>query len=427
MTKIFLAIPVLREIHPMVLESILHSANQYMTHAHIEAGYVLPIDEKRNECVRKFLETDCTHLLFWDSDTVSVPGAIEKLLADDKDIVGATIYKKGGDHVPCFGFWVPEQRIYRTPLPFPYNQLIPVDMVGTGFMLIKRKVLEKVPPPWFKCYDKGNAQEDIYFCLKAKKEYGFEVYVDTGLSLGHIATPYLVTNETFEMSTFWNVIKRFRAEGRLDKFREILVKEMNLTPEELQQQGIPEFRIKLSRDVVGYKPPEDLKKAYLQYIDTVSNQVWAVSWELTVYLDKLLKSMKAKRILDLGSGFSSFLFRLTGADVTSVETDPDWMEKTRKFLEEHKVSTDKLMLQKELELEGTYDLCLMDLGKAETNRVPLLEEVRKHCKVIILDDMHVDGYREEVRKIFTDDVVFDLSIDTKDAYNRYAWMVVIQS
>jgi predicted O-methyltransferase YrrM len=423
MPSVFLAIPILREVHALVLESILHTSGEHITNICVESGYTIPIDEKRNKCVEKFLATNCTHLLFWDSDTIAIPGAIQKLLDDDKDIVGATIYKKGGDHVPCFGFWVPERQIYKTPLPFLYNKLLPVDMVGTGFLLIKREVLEKMTPPYFQCYEKGNAQEDIFFCLKAK-EFGFQPFVDTGLNLGHIATPYIVTNETYEMSTLWSVIKRFRDEGRLDKFRELLSKEMNLTPEELQLEGVPLFRLRMARDIIGYRPPEGLKDAYLEYIKEVSNQQWTISWELCVYLDKLLKSLKPKRILDLGSGFSSFIFRATGTEVTTVDTDSVWLEKTKKFLDKHKTNTDRMQLLGDFVPDGKYDLCLMDLGVAEWDRAAMLSKVRKYCKVIVLDDMHVGEYRGAVEREFADCVILDLKVDTSDAYNRYAWMVV---
>lgn len=428
MPSIFLAMPILKEVHSLVLESLLHTSGEQITYVHVESGPAIPIDEKRNRCVEKFLETKCTHLLFWDSDTIAVPNSVTKLLEDNKQIVGATIYKKGGDHAPCFGFMVPERQVYRTPVPFLYNKLIPVDIVGTGFMLIAREVFEKVPPPWFQCYEKGNAQEDIYFCLKAKK-YGFQVYVDTGLSLGHIATPYVVTNETYEMHTLWNLVKRFRDEGRLEKFRETLMKEVNLTSGELELEGIPLYRLKIARDVIGYKPSDGLKDAYLQYIKDVSNQEWAISWELCVYLDKLMRALKPKRILDLGSGFSSLLFRFTKAEVITFDTDPNWLTRTELFLQKYNLSTDNMfkldsplsVKDKEI-LQAPYDLTLLDLGVAETDRVPLFSLL--NSKVIILDDMHIAEYRAQAAEFFKNRTIFSLQDDTKDAYDRYVWMVV---
>lgn len=426
MPSVFLAMPILKDVHSLVLESLLRTSGENIDYIHVESGPAIPIDEKRNKCVEKFLETQCTHLLFWDSDTIGVPGAVKKLLDANKEIIGATIYKKGGDHAPCFGFWVPERQVYRTPVPFLYNQQIPVDMVGTGFMMIKREVFEKIPPPWFQCYEKGNAQEDIYFCLKAEK-YGYHPYVDTGLSMGHIATPYVVTNETYEMHMLWNVIKRFREEGRLDKFRELLMKEMNLPPEELELRGIPLYRLKIARDIVGYKPSDTLKDAYLRYIKEVSNQDWTMSWELAVYLDKLIRALKPKTILDLGSGFSSFLFRCSNAKVTTFDLEAEWLEKTKKFLEQYELSTKDMHHltytgeQMEL-LKQPYDLTLMDLGIAEHDRTPVFPLL--NSKVIILDDMHIGEYMLEAQKFFNNRTIFSLKDDTKDAYDRYAWMVV---
>jgi hypothetical protein len=225
--KIFLGMPILREMHPIVFNSILQHAQPYVTNIHTEEGYSKTLDLKRNSCVRNFLGTDCTHLLFWDSDTVAVPNAIKILLEYDKPVVSAVVYRKGGQHLPCFGSWDEELEVYKTPIPFEYNKLQQVDIVGTGFVLIKREVFEQLEYPWFKCYERGNAQEDIFFCLKCR-EAGIPLYVDTGLHLGHIATPYLITNETYEMNLFWSLVKRFRDQGKLEPFKKALYKQMEL-------------------------------------------------------------------------------------------------------------------------------------------------------------------------------------------------------
>ena len=221
--RVFLAQPILNNIHSIVYETILKFAQPYITHIHVESGYSMTLDEKRNKCVRIFLDTDCTHLLFWDSDTVGAPGAVTQLLKDDKPVIAAVVYRKGGDHAPVFGYWDDDTRLYRVPVPFDYNKVLKVDIVGTGFVLIKREVFEQLEEPWFQCYERGNAWEDIFFCLKCK-EAGIEVYVNTGIHLGHIATPYLVTNETYEMHTLWKTVKRARDLGRLDKLKESIYK-----------------------------------------------------------------------------------------------------------------------------------------------------------------------------------------------------------
>jgi GT2 family glycosyltransferase len=63
------------------------------------------------------------------------------------------------------------------------SELIEVDAVGTGIMLIRKKVFKELPEPWF--YFKNDFSEDIMFCKEAKKA-GYKIYVDTTLSVGHV-------------------------------------------------------------------------------------------------------------------------------------------------------------------------------------------------------------------------------------------------
>jgi SAM-dependent methyltransferase len=201
------------------------------------------------------------------------------------------------------------------------------------------------------------------------------------------------------------------------------MKEMNLTPEELQLSGVPLYQLRMARDVIGYRPVEGLKEAYLQYVKEISNQEWTISWELCVYLDKLVRALKPKRILDLGSGFSSFLFRSTNAKVVTIDTDPSWLEKTKQFLTQHNLRTDDMYLLDEASdlVQEPYDLILHDVGIAEKDRAPMFPLL--NSKVIILDDMHIAEYRVQAMEFFKSRTIFDLQDDTKDAYNRYACMI----
>jgi hypothetical protein len=63
----------------------------------------------------------------------------------------------------------------------------------------------------------------------------------------------------------------------------------------------------------------------------------SVSVELAVFLDVLCRLIEPDRILDLGSGFSSFVLRrhLASRDVGvhsviwSIDDSPEWLEQTR--------------------------------------------------------------------------------------------------
>ena len=62
-----------------------------------------------------------------------------------------------------------------------------VDATGASFLLIKRKVLEKIERPFYFSYHKNglaSAGEDFNFCEQVKKE-GFEVWVDFNHLCGH--------------------------------------------------------------------------------------------------------------------------------------------------------------------------------------------------------------------------------------------------
>jgi hypothetical protein len=157
-----------------------------------------PIEMQRNNQVKNFLaETDCTHLFLLDSDCVPPDLCIERLLDYDLDIVtsvapaliggtqvftaalGADTYEDGS---PKFNFpGVSEERCHG---------LKEIDGCGATGVLIKRHVLETIPPPWFKMQYKDDGcsmylGEDYWFCDNAKK-YGFKLWADFDLRQTHI-------------------------------------------------------------------------------------------------------------------------------------------------------------------------------------------------------------------------------------------------
>ena len=71
----------------------------------------------------------------------------------------------------------------------PDGQMVEADVVGAGALLIHRRVLERLPDPWFKFTYEGRdndegVSEDFYFCKKAK-EAGFTIIVDTAVQCPH--------------------------------------------------------------------------------------------------------------------------------------------------------------------------------------------------------------------------------------------------
>ncbi len=111
------------------------------------------ITRARNLLVHEFLKTDATHLLFIDADQDFRGQDIVKMIQSDVDIIGAIVPKKNinwdsvsqaikqgrTDLDNCTGeFVINAQGQFRIDQPFE------AEAVGTGMMLIKRSVFEKL-------------------------------------------------------------------------------------------------------------------------------------------------------------------------------------------------------------------------------------------------------------------------------------------
>lgn len=156
----------------------------------------------RNALVYEFLKTDCTDLLFIDSDVIVQADDVMRLLAQstDKDVAAGLYPRRAMDK----NFFVDIPHDENGDMIFD-GAMLKVNRIGTGFMMIKRYVLEKLiadHPEWVyetKPDEGGSAYavfdfailngkytgEDYLFCDRAR-EAGFEVWVDVEISLPHV-------------------------------------------------------------------------------------------------------------------------------------------------------------------------------------------------------------------------------------------------
>ncbi len=145
---------------------------------------------------------------------------------------------------------------------------------------------------------------------------------------------------------------------------------------------------------------------YRDYTTHVSPGSIAVSFELAVFVSVLCRAVRPRAILDLGSGFSSFAFRTyaRSADprpaVYSIDDAPDWLDQTRHFLDRRGLATDHLLTWNDF-IAGdrpAFDVVLHDIDTLKT-RLRRLDQVLDLCRpggLIVIDDMHVPGYRRAV-------------------------------
>jgi len=157
------------------------------------------IDTARNLLVKKALEdVTVTHILMIDDDMTFESDFLLKLIAHDVDIVGGLAFKRTPDYHPCVYKKINGTDDHTPIFPEVFQE---VDAIGTGGILIKREVFEKLKYPFFETwYAEDNPDKhfsvDFDFCLKSKAA-GLKIFVDPEASMGHIGEASIVTKQTF--------------------------------------------------------------------------------------------------------------------------------------------------------------------------------------------------------------------------------------
>jgi predicted O-methyltransferase YrrM len=151
-----------------------------------------------------------------------------------------------------------------------------------------------------------------------------------------------------------------------------------------------------------------LAAEYQDYTSTVSPGTIAISLELAIFLTALCELSRPRAILDLGSGFSSYVFRRYAREsgvsppplVYSIDDSEPWLNQTRRFLQRRDLDPGNLYTWSEFVAreKPAFDLVLQDLGDLGT-RLRVLNAVLESCAaggMMVIDDMHVPGYRRAV-------------------------------
>jgi predicted O-methyltransferase YrrM len=171
---------------------------------------------------------------------------------------------------------------------------------------------------------------------------------------------------------------------------------------------------------------ERIVRLYRHYVGSVSPQDMAASPATVAYLYHLCEVLQPRRVLDLGSGLSSAVFRKwqqeqsPTSQIVTVDDDPEWLERTRKFLVDNELSTDDLL--DKMPEDGEFDLVFHDLAGGETRERAAQWAMRsvRPGGVIVLDDMHRHG--EEYRRLASLEGfdLYSLEARTRDAVGRWS-------
>lgn len=132
-----------------------------------------------------------------EDDHIYPPDTLTKLLARDKDIVSGIYLKRDLPFEPVAYHEVQDGtgNLYPHFLNDYESGMVEVDVVGVGCLLIRRKVFETVPAPWWiltappTSPDKINS--DVEWCRNVKR-HGFSVWCDLDAPVGHVALTTIV-------------------------------------------------------------------------------------------------------------------------------------------------------------------------------------------------------------------------------------------
>lgn len=192
--KVLIGMPTMSSVHPLTMMIVLSWMSKAYQIGKFDLSVyptvnVQPVDNARNQIVKTFLESDCTHLLFLDSDTIPPINAIDRLLTHNKPIISAL---------------TPIIELSQTGMPYrkwncvdendehmkPNTGVNKCKGAGGSCILIKREVFEKMKPPYYRFVyndDSGKdviVSEDIYFIINALS-LGIETYADTSILCQH--------------------------------------------------------------------------------------------------------------------------------------------------------------------------------------------------------------------------------------------------
>lgn len=151
----------------------------------------------RNGAVAMFLDgTDADALWFVDTDMGFKPDTVRRLAALDAPVAGALCFSWRGVGTDGMGgmrcealptiFWRDGAEGFKRAGAYAKDAILPVAATGTGCLLIRREVLEKVRAEygdeWFS-YLPG-LSEDLSF-MRRLGRLGIPVYVHTGVKTTH--------------------------------------------------------------------------------------------------------------------------------------------------------------------------------------------------------------------------------------------------
>lgn len=196
--RILIGIPCYGNVVPEVLEDYMRfmfHCGRRLPHYDFFLGIRTKSEQfrARNLIVEEAQRVNADWLLMLDDDMVVNPHVtggptasydlIEKLIAHDKDIVGALYYQRTGACLPVAMTKVGERGYRFLRDDELTGKLQRVDVAGGGCLLVRMSVFDRLPHPFFA--PEHEYGTDVQLCRAAAAK-GTTVWLDSGIELGHV-------------------------------------------------------------------------------------------------------------------------------------------------------------------------------------------------------------------------------------------------
>jgi len=179
--KIGICIPTNRQVRPLTVLSLLEMVadSSFKLEIILATGGV-SISEHRSFGALIAQKKECDYILFVDDDMVFPHDTLNRLLKVNKDVVGVAANQKV---LPL-----------KTTVELRFDKEMPskpfrAKSVGTGIILIKMDVFDRIKKPWFYTEFDLNGRmkmgQDIWFCRRIEDQY-IEIWCDPTISVKHI-------------------------------------------------------------------------------------------------------------------------------------------------------------------------------------------------------------------------------------------------
>lgn len=192
--KLAVCIPVrdvLHSAHALCLTEMmkLNTQRELDTEIFMDASTILLTQRER--LATEALNINADYILWLDSDITFPSSVALRLLSHDEPVVACNYIRR---QLPAKGVAYEIIGDWENPLSFDIqDELVEVQGVGMGCMLIKTEIFKKLPKPWFEfgwsSQSNDHLGEDMLLCQKIAAA-GYTVKIDTVLSheLRHLGT-----------------------------------------------------------------------------------------------------------------------------------------------------------------------------------------------------------------------------------------------